>query len=343
MSELNMDYDEITNFAYKVAIEFVHDEDLAKEIAQVAAIECYLNQDNLREESLNSWLYAVAKNKAISMLKKRRTEFKKITDLYDKALVDRFAKYEQLDASKPLEEFFLEEKEFHESPDSLNELLNNIPKRVIPLKHRDLLFKIIRSNYDYKRLSKSMGLSVSNLRKKFYRIKKTIYLYHKINNGTKRLHPIPGTKLNRNILNLVKRLKHNIQNNDFSIFDEFDLDAEITNFLKTRCIKDVFDYRVDIENENEYRLMLAYMDNNDEVCSVKFLIKNINSKIKICSSPIKPKKILKITNTEVPENILMKLGHKKDGTPILSKEELDKLLKQCDKGVEEIYNSGDSI
>lgn len=146
MQDNKIDYEEVTGLAYRVASNYIYDKDSAKDIAQLTAIECYMNAEKLKEKSLNSWIYVVAKHKSIDYINKRKKDNK----VLDKEIAE-------------LDKDF--EKEIEDIED-IDDLLKTTPNKVIPLKQKQYLELVLNKNYDYKVVGRKLHEKPESIRKK---------------------------------------------------------------------------------------------------------------------------------------------------------------------------------
>ena len=319
MNENPIDYESVTNMAYKVASHFLHNEDTAKDIAQITAIECFMKEKEIEHESLSAWVYVVAKNKSIDYMRAEK-------------LTGRIIDFEM---EKQSEEYLEDETETNEN---LDELIKQTPDKVVPKKQKQFLMMVLQNQYDFEKLGKKLKKNKHTIRKKTYRIQQEILLYHKILRGAKRLQPIPGTKIHMNILNFTSRLKQHLEKKDMSLFSEFELDNPSLEVLTQIDIYKMINYQISIKDNQIYRLVIFFYDSKHQFRSVYLDINVIDNKLQIRSIPKTAAKIVKISLQDIPETLKPLLRHGDDGLPILPREELDKLLEANKGVVETIYS-----
>lgn len=314
MREQEINYEEVINLAYRVAAEYLHDFESAQDIAQITAIECFLNSEKLRKESLNSWIYAVSKNKSIDYIRKSAT----ITKL-------------QKTVNPQTEEFEIIQ------PEDLDDLIETTPNTVVPIKHKELLRKLLTSKYDFKKIGRCEKLNPDTLRKKVYRIQQEILLYHSIMNNKLRIQPIPGTKIHSNLKNFFKKLKKHFNSQDLELFKDFKMDSVTKGILESVTIEIIIEYQLCIEDNKIHQLFAAYFDKNRKFNTLLFRISLDNNILRIRSLPQTPKKIVKIIDEKVPDELRRSLAHGSDGMPKLSEEELNIELFKCREAIEIVY------
>jgi DNA-directed RNA polymerase specialized sigma24 family protein len=314
MNDNSIDYSKVTYLAFKVASHYLYDQDSAKDIAQLTAIECFLNAEKLQSDSLSSWIYTVAKNKSLSYIKSKSKQ---------KTLVGKKV------------ESHIDEDQL--TPIELEELINNTPNKVVPIKKKQLLKEVLIHQYDFKKLSKKHGLSYHTFRDKIYRIQQEILLYHRIIRDTKRSPSVPGTKLHENIKNFCIKLKNYLENEDVSIFSEYLIDQDTKKILQYLEIERIVNYQLLLKGKAIYELFFAFFNSKNVLGGVKLSIIVQNSKLIICSAPKIPKKVFEFDISKMPESLRAQLQPGPDGIPKISKEEFLKKLQDCKNGSSLIY------
>ena len=307
--------------AFKVASHYLNDEDNAKEIAQVTAIECFLNHEKIRQDTLHSWIFTVAKNKSLNLIK-----FQGRQTIIDPNILDKI-KLNSL------------QKEFNKTGfEDIEMLLERTPKSIISFKKRELLLQVINNNYKINKIASKLNINKNSLRIKIYRIHQEMLLYHRLLNGCKRLYPIPGTKLHHNIMNFIKKLKDRLDKNDFSIFKDYIINEQTKKILKSISIGTHVNYQLDIIEENTYLLFVGYLDKKKTFKGFRLLLSASKYKLCVRSLPESPKKIVKIEEKDLPESFVKTLKSGKDGMPIYTREELNNQIKEKAKKIDLIYS-----
>ena len=317
MPQIALNYELITQNAFQVASHFLADDDSAQEIAQLTAIEYFLNEENMKPETLHNWVYTVAKNKSLNFIKANKKKINYDPKIMGRNIQDNIQSFEQ-------------EMEF-------SEILSQIPNNIVNLKDRDILRHALKRGVLV--AAKDLNINVHSFRTKIYRIKQEIMLYHKIQNGMKCIDPIPGTKLHHNLMNCVKKIKASLETNDFSFLTEFELDDKSRNRLEQTSIHQIVKYQLDILKNNLYEVFVFYFEPNSKINSIRFeIVVDRGSRLKIVTFPQLPKKIVKIKNKDIPIELQEKLKPGKDGLIPLSREELDEELESNVKKIEVVYN-----
>jgi DNA-directed RNA polymerase specialized sigma24 family protein len=311
-----MNYEEITKSAFQIASFYLADEDSAKEIAQLTAIECFVNKENLKQETLTNWVFTVAKNKSLNLIKSQ----------------NRKLDYDPLILAKTT----LDENLFEQKMDLIT-LLTQIPMNVINQKDRKLLLHAFQRGV--KNAARDLNRNEQSFRLKIYRLKQELILYHRLESGFKRLNPIPGTRLHHNLMNFIKRIGVCLNNNDFCFLDEFELDEKSRYRLEQTSIRRVVKYQIDILKKNLYLFFVAFFDTNGNMKSLRFqIIANSGNRLQISTLPELPQKIIKINNRDIPTELKEKLKPDKNGLIPLFREELDKELNSKVKKIEVVFD-----
>lgn len=311
-----MNYQKITENAYYIALNYLPDEDSAREIAQLTAIEAFLNRDSLREDSLNNWVFTVAKNKTLNYIRNNQKSFE-----VEQAFFERYEEAKEGDLAK----------------DDFLRILAEIPLSVIDQKDRSIFLHYLKRGM--KGAARDRNENPDSFRKKIYRLKKEIILYHEIQSGKKCLDPIPGTKLHSNLFNFIKKMTTCIGNNDFSLFDKFEMDDKSRQRLQHTSISQIVKYQADLLSKSVYEIFLFYFDDNERMDSLRFQIKiNDRGCLQLISFPQMPKKILMIKNENIPTELREKLKPGKDGLIPLSRQELEKEISEKVEEIEILYD-----
>lgn len=311
-----MNYDLITTNAFRVASNYISDDDSAREIAQLTAIECFLNRDKLNTDNLNNWIFTVAKNKSLNFIRDNKRQLEVDSQFMEQTLHNEFSE--------------IEKQEF-------SEILNAIPVAVINLKDRKLLLHAFKRGLA--NAAGDLNVNLKTFRSKIYRIKQEILLFQKLKEGIKRTDPIPGTKLHHNLLNCIKKIKASLETKNFGLFDEFEIDDVSRQKLEQTDIHRIVKYQLDILKKKLYQVFVAFFDKSENINSLRFQIKTEGGqRLQIISVPEFPKKIVKIKNKDIPAEMKEKLKPGKDGLIPLSREELYKELVGKVKKIEVIYD-----
>ncbi len=159
--------------------------------------------------------------------------------------------------------------------------------------------------------------------------------------GIKRTPAIPGTKLHENILYFCKKLKKHLVEKNIKLFSDFEIDNNVRKTLLQIDVFKTISMQLDIEDKQIYDLIVAYYDSNEIVRCFKLKVNVINSKILISSIPQRPTKAVRINKKKIPKELLNKLKHGSDGMPILTEEEMEEKLAECNEVVDVVYEKRD--
>jgi len=202
---------------------------------------------------------------------------------------------------------------------------------------------VLQSNYDFKKTAAKFEMSYQTLRKKVYRIHQEILLYQKIEMGHVRTRPIPGTKLHENTLRFLLKLKSSLNNNDFSIFKEYEIDESQQNKLKSMKIKNVVSYQIVFKEQNLYKLFVPYFDFDNNFNCFWINLKINGSKISVASIPETPSLIKQVQRSDLPHPLQKTFRDGPDGLPSISVQELDKKLAECGDKVKVIFEDKNQL
>ena len=180
--------------ALSIGEYFCHKPDYAQEIAQLTTIKLFLWKDKI--EKPDKWVYQVARNYSLQLLQKVKANNEFIN----------FCGQNEAEASFP---------ELIEHPD-LENVLNEIQEEFIKTGDIQLARDYFINEQEIDDLIGRYSLSQAKLSEKLYNIRQEIILYLKFNSGFKVVGKIPGTRLNRNIMNFIHKLKESLETHDFT-------------------------------------------------------------------------------------------------------------------------------
>ena len=286
---------------------YVKENDMAKDIAQATAIKYYLNLENIKIKTSNSWIYTVSKNLSLNYLKKQKREFT-YTDSYF-------------------------EQEKYSEKDDTKETLNLDDIDIFSIKEKNLLKQYYTVSADLSLLAKKTRIKKNILRNKIYCLEQERKLFELIHDGVIRTKSIPCTKLHRNIKNFLNKLKTCLNECDLMKMKHYFSECKINNEVSSINIKKIAQYDIDILEKNKYMLNIGYFNLEDEVrfFRLRFEISE-GSTINVIEFPIIPKKGFAFDAKEIPNEILRQLQPNENGEISLSQVEIDELFKsQKDK------------
>ncbi|KQC07258.1 MAG: hypothetical protein APR54_06195, partial [Candidatus Cloacimonas sp. SDB] len=234
-----IDYNLVLRKAYQVSMHYVHENDVAKDIAQAAAIKYYLNVEKIEKTKSNSWIYTVSKNLSLNYLNKNKRELEYSRDFFEKKL----------------------QVEKKNNKTSLN--IDEID--VINAKERELLKRYYAVSGNLSLLAKQIGIKKEVLRQKIYRLEQEVKLFEVMRNGIISTNSIPGTKLNRNIKNFLSKLKICLNNNNLYKMKHYFSNCKISNEVREIEIAEIAQYDIDIIEKNKFMLNIGYYDPESNV------------------------------------------------------------------------------
>jgi RNA polymerase sigma factor (sigma-70 family) len=137
---------------YNIGYRIVNNEPEAEDVLQEAFISAFRNLNHYRgDASFGSWLKRIVVNKAINLLKSRRTE--------------RFPEDENFD----LEEEVWTEEEFPFSVEQVRKAIEQLPDG-----YRSVLSLYLLEGYDHGEIAEILGISESTSKSQFNRSKKKL-------------------------------------------------------------------------------------------------------------------------------------------------------------------------
>lgn len=302
-----IDYNLVLHKAYQVSMHYVHENDVAKDIAQAAAIKYYLNVEKIEKTKSNSWIYIVSKNLSFNYLKKNKRELGCTRNFFE-------------------EKLNVEDK-------NTRETVNIDEIDVINAKEKKLLKRYYADSGNLSLLAKQTGIKKEILRQKIFRLKQEIKLFEVMRNGIICTNSIPGTKLHRNIKNFLSKLKICLNNNNLYKMKHYFSNCKISNEVREIKIAKIAQYDIDIIGKNKFMLNIGYYDheNNVKFFRLRFEISE-GSTIKVIEFPILPRKIIAFDAKDIPIEILRQLQPNEKGVIPLSQDEADEILtSQKDK------------
>ena len=140
---------------FSLALGIVRNRELAEEIAQDAFVKAYSSLKKFRKEAgFSTWIYRITYNTAISELRKQKNKIRTVENVAEKLV--------SADTEETLEELEQKENEHQLMEQAINEL---VPEE-----------KLILTLYYYEensveQISKTTGLTASNVKVKLFRIR----------------------------------------------------------------------------------------------------------------------------------------------------------------------------
>jgi hypothetical protein len=182
-----------------------------------------------------------------------------------------------------------------------------------------------------KRMSQLTGESYSKLRKRIYRIKKTIKAETYRNIGIIASEKIVTPKLNDLITVFLKRFKTNLENKTLSKMYYYFSEVDLKKYNPGFEIIKIIDYRLNL-HDNIYTVYVLFETKNEDVQSfyIKFYI-NEKNHLKIIAPPTKIKKPVMIDIESDKgmkiKQLLDKYPENRTGMSKIPKGELEKILQ----------------
>lgn len=302
-----VDYNLVLSKAYQVSMHYVHENDMANDIAQATAIKYYLNKEKIEKKKIKSWIFTVSKNLSFNYLKKCKRELYYFRNFFEEKLQ-------------------VEDRNTRTSLD-IDEI------DVINTKEKKLLKQYYAISGKLSLLAKQTGTKKEILRQKIYRLEQEVKLFELISDGVISTKSIPGTKLHRNIVNFLNKLKTCLNECDLLKMKYCFSKCKINDEVSTIKIAKIAQYDIDILERNKFMLNIGYYNLENEVkfFRLRFEISE-GSTIKVIEFPIMPKKVISFDAKEIPIEILRQFQPNEKGVISLSQDEADELLKsQKDK------------
>jgi DNA-directed RNA polymerase specialized sigma24 family protein len=69
---MEISYDNVLRYSNQIASRFIKDRNVTEEIAQLAAIQYFLNKEKINKEKTDNWLFTVTKNFCLKRIKQAK-------------------------------------------------------------------------------------------------------------------------------------------------------------------------------------------------------------------------------------------------------------------------------
>lgn len=189
-----------------------------------------------------------------------------------------------------------------------------------------LYFKCDQST---KSMSEITGENQSSLRKRIYRIKQKLKAETYKSLGYIATKKIIVPKLHEAIIQFVRRLKRNIENNTINKMFYYFSETSIKNYRPDFDIQKIKDYEVTLKN-NVYKIYIFYHDSESQINTISFkFYLNEKNQLKITDLPEKKRKLVRVKkNTESAkelEELLKKFPEGRKGLVKIPPEVMEKL------------------
>ncbi len=151
--------DKHKSMVYSICVKIVNKPEVAEEVAQDVFVKVFQKLNDFREEAkFSTWLYRIAYNAAISVVRKKRMETSAIDDyVFDNFSVD--------DAQEKLQQMEKEQQ------------LDRMHKAMEQLKPKDALMiqMFYLKDMNVKQIGEVMAISEANVKVKLHRVRKKLY------------------------------------------------------------------------------------------------------------------------------------------------------------------------
>ncbi len=301
---MDFNYDQVLKYAYRVAVKYINNHDTAQDIAQLSAIQLFVNRDKIDPEKLDNWLYTVTKNFC-------------------------FTKYKISQKNKEVifEPDHLESMKLDESEDQVNNL-DFFSYDFIKKTDQELLHKYYNEHFKISDLAKAYKVKKKRIQAKIYRLTQEIILFKKMKDHVF-TSSISGTKLHNSIYYFLGKFVKALNENTLTEFSESLSDCIINDCIKDIEIKTIRKITVDFLSEYDYRFLIIYRNFADElrVFIIKFQIVE-GKRIKILEFPILPKYVVSHSVNEIPDELKKAQKLNKRGKTNVEMQVFKDLVKQ---------------
>ncbi len=276
---MNFNYDKVLDYSLKVAYKYLNDKDKALDIAQLAAIQLFVNSDKIDPEKLDNWLYTVTKNFCFKQFKisQKSKELMFEPSFLENIAIDDFEKDEyKLD-------FY--SYDFIKKPD------------------QKLLHKYYNEHYKISQLAQAYKIKKKRLKNKIYNLTQEIILFKKMHDHVFS-SSISGTKLHNGIYYFLRKFILALNENKLVEFSKSLSDCKINDIINDIQIKTLTKITIDFLSEEYYKGIIFYRNfaNEIKVFIFKFQLEN-DTKIKLVEFPILPKYVVSHSANDIPEEL----------------------------------------
>lgn len=301
---MDINYDKVISYAYNVASKYINDKDKAQDVAQLSAIQLFLNRDKIDNDKLHNWLFTVTKNFCLKQLScsQKGKEVILAPSFFDNVSID-----EVDDNCFKLD--FSQYDFFNQSD-------------------KELLHKYYNEHFVVADLAKAYKIKIKKLKDKIYRLTQEIILFKKMQNQ-EFSSSISGTKLHNNIYYFLGKFIKAIKENRLTDFSRNLTDCKINDTINDIKIRSVKKITIDFCSEDYYKGLIFYINFEEQVKVFLFNFQIINrNKIKILEFPILPKYVFSHSVDNTPPELKDALKLNKKGKANLSSKQLIELAKQ---------------
>lgn len=276
---MSIDYEKVLKYAKQVAYRFFTDQDTVQEIAQLTAIQFFLNENRIDLDKTDNWLFTVTKNFCIKRIKESQSSKElNIEPVLLESYSDNSIEYSE-----------------HEIDITSYDFITDKDKRILQNYYLDQLsLSTIARNYK---------IDLKRLKNKIYRLSQEIILFHKMKENF--FAPsIAGTKIHNSIYYTVNKLKKSIEENRVDEYIKSMKECKVNDHFDTIKIKSIFKISIDFGTKDYYQAIIIYKDFSDEFKAFlfKFVIVD-KSKLKIIEIPIMPQLVATCKKDNLPQEL----------------------------------------
>lgn len=301
---MEINYEKVLKYSTQVGKRFLVDQELIQEVAQLTAIQFFLNEDKINSEKIDNWLFTVTKNYCLKKIKSMKNN----------------------------KEFNFEPLLLESYPDNSVEYF----EQEIDLDSYDFITvsdKIILQEYYIKQtniseISRNYKIKLKKLKDKIYRLTQEMVLFHRMKDNFF-ASTISGTKLHNSIYYTVSKLKKALETNKIEKFANSLKNCIIHDNINTIEIRKILDICINFGSDNYYKALIIYKNFSDEYRAFlfKFVITD-NSKLHILEIPIMPKIVATCKKSNVPKELdLDRKFPLKSGRSRITSDLLDQLIE----------------
>lgn len=303
--------------AKHIAMKYVKDIDTAEDIAQLASIQLYLNNEKIDKSKVNSWLFSVTHNLCMDFYKKNKNNREILVDPLE------LSEYYASEENKIHEELDIDAYDFISASD------------------KKILKKYYHENVPLAKLAQDFKIKSSYLKSRIYSLSNEIKLFHLITSDIICFKPLPATKFTKNLNKFISVLLKALNNNDLGSMKRYCKDAIIHKSITKIKIKSYETCKIQIDGVNEYRLIIGYLDFQSKIgiFDIRFLITDSRN-IQVVEMPIFHKQVLVIDKKYIdPKNAEKELLTRKG----LYNNKLGSVEEMKRKGIAKVIQTRDDI
>lgn len=276
---MDINYEKVLKYAKQLAMRYFTDPDTVQEIAQLTAIQFFLNAKRIDPEKTDNWIFTVTKNFCIKRIKSQQASKEMNLDpLVLESYPDTSPEYIEQEIDITAYDFILD-------------------------KDKHILQSYYLEHLSLSVIARNHKIELKKLKDKIYRLTQEIILFHKMKENF--LAPsISGTKIHNSIYYTVNKLKKAIEENQVEEFINSLHDCKINDCFDCIQIKRLFKISVDFGAKDYYQALIIYKDFADvfKAFLFKFVLTN-NNKMKIIEIPIMPLLVASCKKDKLPPEL----------------------------------------